>query len=137
MTGGKGCQSMSFSAPDPLEQDFGVMCEDMSADQLVSYIISYQQAFGFRLVIDGMKERSIFKGLQRTYGRRDAGLIVKWVFYRYKGRYRDEVVTPLSFSKGRAWFCSKMHLELQEALAAEKAISTEKVSIGAATLADL
>lgn len=131
---------MAFSDPDPLEQDMGRMCQDMTADQLVAYIIAYHDAFGLRLVIDGMKERSVFTAMQRAYGRRDAGLIVKWVFYRHKGRCRDEPVTPFTFAKGHSWWVQKMHCELQMHLqkeADEKAKAAAPTVIGARSLADL
>ena len=50
------------------------------------------------------------------YGQRDAGLIVKWVFYHHKGRHRGEYVTPLSFAKGSRWWVDKMYFEMQGAV---------------------
>lgn len=114
----------------------GVRCEDMTPDQLVSYIKSYQEAFGLNLRIDGMPERSVFKGMQRIYGA-EAGLIVKWVFYRYKGRYDNEPVRHLSFSKGRKWWVDKMHLELQEELRRSTPASYAATTLGVRSLADL
>ena len=119
---------MSFSDIDPLEEDMGVRCEDMTPDQLVSYIKCYQEAFGLNLKIDGLPERSVFKGMQRIYGAHDAGLIVKWVFYKYRGRYEGEPVRHLSFAKGRKWWIDKMHLEMQE----EMRRSTPKSYVNAA-----
>lgn len=128
-----------FSDNDPLEDDFGVRCEDMSPDQLVSYIKCYQEAFGLNVKIDGMPERAVFKAMQRIYGPRDTGLIVKWAFYRYKGRYQNEPLTPLSFAKGRKWWVDKMHLEMQEALAAEdpRRYQDAGASLGGRGLLDL
>lgn len=108
-----------FSDPDPLEHDMGVMCRDMSADQLVAYILAYQAAFGITLTVEGFRERSVFLAMQRLYGRADAGDIVKWVFYRYHGRYRGELIGHLSFTKGQKWFVDKMHREMQDFRAGE------------------
>lgn len=106
---------MAFTDDDPLEQDMGVRCEDMTPDQLIAYVKSYQGAFGLNIRIEGTPERAVFRAMQRIYGRRDAGLIVKWVFYKHRGRWEGEPVTPFSFTKGRKWWLDKMHLEMQEA----------------------
>ncbi len=128
---------MAYSDNDPLEDDMGVRCEDMNPDQLVSYILSYQKAFGLNIVIEGNPERAVFRALQRSYGKRDAGRIVKWVFYKYRGTWRDESITPLSFSKGRKWWTDKMHLELQREVTKENPRSYTGQTLGITSLADL
>jgi hypothetical protein len=94
----------------------GVRCEDMSPDQLVSYIKSYQEAFGLNLKVEGQKERAVFRALQNLYGKADAGRIVKWAFYHHKGRFRDEPVGFFIFSKGNKWWTDKLYLEMQEGM---------------------
>ena len=79
--GERGWEEVAFSDNDPLEDDMGVRCEDMTPDQLVAYIKSYQEAFGLNLKVEGLKERSVFRALQKLYGKADAGRIVKWAFY--------------------------------------------------------
>ena len=127
-----------FVDADPLEEDMGILCQDMVPDQLIAYIKDYQEAFGLNLKIDGQRERSVLTGMTRIYGKHDAGLIIKWVFYRYKGRWGDEPVTVWSFSKGRKWWLDKMHLEMQDALRKEQARTyTAASSLGGRGLADL
>lgn len=128
---------MSFADEDPLEHDMGIRCEDMTPDQLVAYIKSYQEAFGLSLKVDGVKERAVFRGLQKLYGRHDAGRIVKWVFYHHKGRFRDEPVGFFTFSKGNKWFTDKMHLEAQQALSELSRRQSAPVRMGMTNLADL
>lgn len=130
---------MAFSDNDPLEDDMGVRCEDMSPDQLVTYIKSYQAAFGLNIPVVGIPERSVFRGMQRIYGQRDAGLIVKWVFYKHRGRYDGEAVRYQSFSKGRKWWVDKMYLEMQEDLrrSAPRSYSSAAAEFGVRTLSDL
>lgn len=127
---------MAFSDNDPLEDDMGVRCEDMTPDQLVAYIKSYQAAFGLNLPVDGLPERSVFRGMRRIYGR-DAGLIVKWVFYHHRGRWQGEPVRYQSFAKGRKWWVDKMYLEMQEALARESRSAATGPGLGVTSLADL
>lgn len=128
---------MAFTDDDPLEQDMGIRCEDMTPDQLVAYIKSYQAAFGLNLPVDGLPERSVFKGMQRIYGRRDAGNIVKWVFYKYKGRYAGEPVRYQSFAKGRKWWVDKMHLEMQDEMRRAASTTASGSSLGVVSLLDL
>lgn len=129
---------MAFKDEDPLEQDMGVRCEDMNPDQLVAYIKSYQEAFGLNLPVDGMPERGIFRGMQRIYGT-DAGLIVKWVFYKYKGRWEGEPVRYQSFAKGRKWWVDKMYVEMQQQQKRESSRPADKArrSLGVVSLLDL
>lgn len=128
---------MSFSDADPLEQDMGVMCQDMTPDQLVAYIKSYQAAFGLNLRVDGIKERAVFRGLQKLYGKANAGNIVKWAFYHHKGRFREEPVGFFMFSKGNKWWTDKLYLEMQESMAKDTRRTTTGASLGVTSLADL
>lgn len=128
---------MAFSDNDPLEDDMGVRCQDMTPDQLVAYIKSYQQAFGLNLRVEGLKERAVFRGLQRIYGKDNAGLIVKWAFYHHKGRFRDEPIGFFMFSKGNKWWTDKLYLEMQEEQAKARQRTATGVSLGITSLADL
>lgn len=128
---------MAFSDIDPLEEDMGVRCEDMTPDQLVSYIKSYQAAFGLNLPVEGQKERGVFRGLQRVYGKTAAGRIVKWAFYHYRGQFRDEAIGFFQFSKGSKWWTDKLYVELQQELARENPRTYTGSSLGVTSLADL
>lgn len=130
---------MAFSDTDPLEEDMGVRCEDMNADQLVAYIKAYQDAFGFNLKVEGPKERGVFRGLQRVYGNANAGRIVKWAFYHHKGKFRDEIINFFHFSKGNKWLTDKFYLELQQDAAKETANVNrfQGASLGVTSLSDL
>lgn len=128
---------MAFSDSDPLEDDMGVRCENMTADQLVAYIKAYQGAFGLNLKVEGLKERAVFRGLQRVYGQADAGRIVKWAFYQHKGRFRDEAINFFHFSKGNKWLTDKFYLEMQDSLRKQAARTYTSVSLGGRGLADL
>lgn len=127
---------MSFNDPDPLEQDMGIMCADMSPEQLVSYIKAYQEAFGVSLAVEGYQERAIFGSMQRTYGAKTAGKIVKWVFYKYHGLQDGQRVSFTSFSKGRKWWVDKMHIEMQGA-ERRQVETASRVSVGSKRLSDL
>ena len=126
-----------FSDMDPLEEDMGVRVENMTVDQIIAYVKAYHAAFGFTVRIDGQPERAIFRSLQRVYGQADAGRIVKWVFYKYRGHYNDEFIGPMAFSKGRKWFTDKMHLEMQAAMKEQKPKSYAPKGLGVRSLIDL
>ena len=116
----------------------GVRCEDMTPDQLVAYIKSYQRAFGLDLRVEGTKERAVFRGLQRVYGAADAGRIVKWAFYHYRGRFRDEPIGFFIFSRGNKWWTDKLYLEMQQEVnRGDPRQPTGNRSLGVTSLADL
>jgi hypothetical protein len=118
---------MSFTDPDPVEDLMGVRVEEMTPDELVAYIKTYQAAFDLVLAVEGVQERSIFKGMQRVYGQRTAGQIVKWVFYTYKGVYDGQPVRFNSFALGRKWWVDKMHLEMQQHMNKQAPLSASRV----------
>lgn len=115
----------------------GVRCADMTPDQLVAYIKSYQEAFGLNLRVEGLKERAVFRGLQRVYGKANAGNIVKWAFYHHRGRFRDEPIGFFMFAKGNKWWTDKLYLEMQDAVAQERHRTAAGISLGITSLADL
>lgn len=127
---------MAFGDTDPLEEQMGIRCEDMSPEQLVSYIKAYQEAFGVTLAVEGYQERAIFGAMQRTYGQKTAGKIVKWVFYKYHGLIDGKRVTFTSFAKGRKWWVDKMHVEMQGA-ERRQVETASRVSVGSKRLSDL
>lgn len=117
----------------------GVRCEDMAPDQLVSYIKSYQEAFGLNLKVEGFKERSVFRALQSLYGKSEAGRIVKWAFYHYRGQFRDEPIGFFMFSKGSKWFTDKLHFEVQKEMSRPlpRSYSSAVAELGMKSLSDL
>lgn len=120
-----------FSDKDALEKYFNKTVTEMTADDLISYIRKYMQVvYEIELAIDPSvpRERSVFKALKKTYGD-DAGLIVKWVFWKYKGVYEGRQINYFSFQKSQKWWTDQMYTELQLQLNREKKKSekTEKV----------
>lgn len=108
---------MAFSDLDPLEKNvFRKPVTEMTAADLVSYIQTYQSVVhGVTLAVDPTvpRERAIFKGLQKQYGNEDAGLIVKWVFWRYQGKWDGKIISYFDFQKSMKWWTDRMHTEMQ------------------------
>jgi len=129
--------TVAFADNDPLEDDMGVRCENMNPDQLVAYIKSYQQAFGLNLKVDGFKERGVFRGLQKLYGQQEAGRIVKWAFYHYRGQFRAEPIGFFMFSQGNKWWTDKLHMEVQQEMAKSDSATYRGASLGVRSLSDL
>lgn len=124
---------MSFSDPDPLEKYLNKLVTEMTAEDLISYIKTYMSTvYELELVIDPSipRERSVFRALKKTYGE-DAGLIVKWVFWKYKGKVEDRYVNFFDFQKSRKWWTDLMYQELQ--LQQQKEKKKEKTWAGFAT----
>lgn len=128
----------AFSEPDAVETEFGVSCDHMSADRLVAYIKRSQELLG-RDISLGKWDFRIFEAMKQHYGTKTAGLIVKWVFYKYRGVYDREIVTMTKFAKGRRWWTDKMHQEMQAALRIEdsRTAKAKPASTGFATARDL
>lgn len=113
----------------------GVRVEKMSPDQLVCYFQeSLKDAQGISSAVDGIRERSVFRGLQNTYGKVDAGRIVKWAFYRYNGKWDGEIVGFFSFTKGRKWWTDRMHHEMQVQAGVDRTAEERAATPGARPL---
>lgn len=128
---------MAFSDTDPLEEHLGVRCEDMTPDQLICYVKTYHETFGLNLQVEGFRERSVFLALQRLYGKRAAGLIVKWAFYRYRGQWQGEPIGFFKFSRGCKWWTDKMHFEVQTEINKSDPSQYLEATLGGRGLADL
>ena len=130
-----------FRDADPIEDEMGVRVEYMNPAQLQEYIQMFHRAYGLTLVSRKFSGDQIFGDLQATYGRRDAGRIVKWAFYMggpHRGRRTDGTpITFSSFAPGCRWLTDVWHLEAQQRIAQEKTASAGASYGGFATLADL
>lgn len=115
-----------FEDADPIESDMGVTVEEMTPDQLVTYFKTYHAAYGLDLAVEGHQERAIFRSMQKIYGQRTAGRIVKWVTYTHKGRWEGQPVRFASFCKARKWWVDMMHLEMQDGLRKADAVSVRR-----------
>jgi glutathione peroxidase-family protein len=103
----------AFTDADPVEKHMGLRVEEMTPQQLVNYVVTYQKAMNdLELTIQGHPERAIFKAMQRDYTPEVAGRIVKWVFYKYMGRRGDRFVGCSDFVKGARWWHDKIRAEM-------------------------
>lgn len=103
----------AFSEMDPVEEAIGKPVQDMNESELLQYLTTYVGAlYDLDMKMDGLKEKSIFKGLKTLYGSQ-AGLIVKWAMYRHEGKKGEEPISPFDFSRGMKWYTDKLYTELQ------------------------
>lgn len=113
----------SFLSIDSIEENLGKLVVDMSDWDLIAYLKKSMQAlYGIEMAVSGRAEPSIMQGLQRTYGRQEAGLIIKWVVWRYHCRdcaNPGQYVKFTSFASGRRWWTDLMHAEMQQQMAKE------------------
>ena len=124
---------MSFSDIDAIEEMMGKRVQMMTADELLTYYRTYVEAVHeVNLPVGNQnRERSVFQGLKNQYGP-DAGLIVKWVCWKYKAEWKQrsgktKIVSYFGFQKGYKWWTDDMYLELQTELKSEQK-KTEKKS---------
>lgn len=102
---------------DPAEQALGKSAEDMTPQELVSYLrLSMRDKRDLDLRIDGsgVKERSVMTHLQKVYGRQGAGLIVRWAVYGKGGECDGKPLTFFSFQKERKWWTDEVYAEAQQ-----------------------
>ena len=121
---------MSFLGKDRVENVFKLSVTDMDHNDLVRYFKSQQKQVNGVEVVDNTAEHVIIrKNLLERYGQPHAGRIMKWLFYRYKGKVtvgdNVEVATLRSFNAKMVWWLDKLNIEQQQAVRAEEA---EKVA---------
>lgn len=110
----------AFSDPDPIEEYLCKRVTEMTKWELVTYLKSGLKAlYDIELIAEDWNEQAIMQRLQKVYGQRDAGLIVKWVCWKHRLRDQGAPVRFTSFSKGRKWWVDGMHAEMQQHLAKE------------------
>jgi hypothetical protein len=111
----------SFSDMDPVEETIGKPVQEMSEAELLQYLTTYVGAlYDLDIKIEGLRERSVFKGLKNQYGDKTAGLLVKWAMFRHEGKKGGEILQPWDFSKGMKWYTDKLYTELQLHLNSDK-----------------
>ena len=110
----------AFSDIDPVEEIIGKPVQEMNEAELLQYLTTYVSAlYDLDMKLDGLKERSIFKGLKSLYGPQ-AGLIVKWAMFRHEGKKGEEILSPFDFTRGMKWYTDKLYTELQLHLNSDK-----------------
>lgn len=120
-----------FRDPDAIERIIGKSVDSMNPAELVTYVkASMKAAHDLRLPVLGNSERAVMARLQRTYGQRDAGLIIKWTLWKYGGKPNGTHITYNSFSKARKWQTDQWHLELQEHSKREATVSHSAEGFG-------
>lgn len=136
---------MAFMDSDPLEEDMAVRVEDMNADQLVTYLRDYQKALnGLTIASAGAPEYKRMLWLIAVYGQPDAGRIIKWTYWKHRGRWKDrkgtEVIRPMRFNAKMKWWVDILHTEMQQQVQRERNAVPAKTSAavaGFATASDL
>jgi hypothetical protein len=136
---------VAFLDPDPLESEQALRVEEMNADQLVTYLKEYQQALnGLTLSLSGVVEYKRMCWLIEVYGQPDAGRIIKWTYWRHRGRWNNraknsiEVIRHARFNSKLKWWVDMMHTEMQEQVARENnVVKTSPASVGFSTSSDL
>jgi len=134
---------VAFSDLDPLEAHMGTPVEEMTADQLVTYLKDYQLNLnGLDLKVAGPPEYKRMVWLQENYPQPAAGRIIKWTYWKYRGRWRNrhgdrEVVFPRWFCERMRWWVDRMYSEMQQELIREENRRRSPAAVGMPTGDDL
>lgn len=116
---------MAFIDLDPIETQMGVRVEDMDADSLLNYFKrSQQEVNDIEAVIRPFVDFRTFEQLIKEYPQPRAGRIVKWLFYKHKGKAtwdgRKQVVRVPHFSTPWRWMVEQWWTQVQMDLKREE-----------------
>lgn len=116
-----------FTDMDEFELAQGQRSQVMDPKGLLAYVEHlYRTNLSRTVATDPVKETSIFKKLKDTY-KGEAGLLVKWVFWKYKGKHptENETITIAFFASGNKWIHDKMINELRGRMELEEKESSQ------------
>jgi len=121
---------VSFTELDAAEQIIGQRVEQVTPLGLVSYLKeAMHQVLDIDLRVDGAghRERAVMTQLQKVYGQKGAGQILKWVIFRYEGRHDGKPIGFFSFQKERKWWTDQLYSEVQDYVNTDRAqVKTEQ-----------
>lgn len=114
-----------FLSKDQVENTMGLSVTEMDHNDLVNYFKHMQRRVnGFRMSMVLADFVIAERFLIDQYGQPSAGRIVKWLFYRYKGKVtikgETELATMRSFNAKNKWWVDQLDFEQQQAVAEER-----------------
>jgi hypothetical protein len=113
---------MNFSDLDQGEIAAGKSVEDLNPKELFEYAyFMFEDTFGYKLPTDYIKNLAVIKWFRKTYPR-DAGRLIKWMFYKHEGTYRGEVFGINWFQSGHKWWIDQRLHEMKTELGEVKVI---------------
>lgn len=122
-----------FTDLDPIELEMGKRVELMDERELFDYFAAwYTGLFAVSLPQDRVRELSMFKRMKTVY-KGEAGKIIKWVFFKYKGEWTNQkgktirIKTNWWGSREKHWHDTMLD-ELREEIAKERKTSKSKQS---------
>lgn len=133
---------MSFLDQDPVETDMGLRVEDMDQNQLAVYFKEQMKAVNNVDVSLGIADFAIMKNfLIGKYRQPNAGRILKWLFFRHKGKVtlhgERQLASTRIFVEKLKWMIDKLNVEMQMAVAREERKRVAPAAKGFASIEDL
>lgn len=116
---------------DPVEKIIGKPLEQMAPGQLARYVTIYQkEANGISLTDPPtVREVSIFKALQREYGKERTAALLRHIFLKEGGRMeitrgQQEYVAHRHFTTAMRWWTEKIDVSLQATVTRKESVSS-------------
>ena len=116
---------------DPVEKTIGKPLEQMAPGQLARYVTIYQkEANGISLTDPPtVREVSIFKALQREYGKERTAALLRHIFLKEGGRMeitrgQQEYIAHRHFTTAMRWWTEKIDVSLQATVTRKKSVSS-------------
>lgn len=115
-----------FFEPDEGEVHLDKPVTELTAQELLRYALyMFEQTMGFRYAVNWPKDFRTFDWLVNTYGQRESGLMIKWLFYRYQGVFDNETFAPSWFCAPRKWWIDQRRAEVMKVIVAKRKQSHE------------
>ena len=119
---------------DPIEEMIGKPLEKMAPGQLARYVTYYQrEANGIELTDPPtVRETSIFKSLQKEYGKDRTAALFRHIFLKEGGRMevtrgQQEYIAHRHFSTVMRWWTEKIDVSLQATQTRKESVSSRFV----------
>lgn len=108
---------MSFMDLDAGEVLLKKRAVDLELDDMMPYCMALtKDVLHFRIIFDG-KSRTLLRWLRAQYGKSNAGLIIKWIFFEYGGLRNNEPFSLSWFSIKNKWWIDQMYAQATRAYA--------------------
>lgn len=132
-----------FLDPDLTEIALNKLAEEMNPDELMGYFVASQKRLnGIDVVIrGGNADFNIFDRLIQDYPQPKAGWIVKWLFYRHKGKAEwdkaKQIVRVPQLSRSWRWMVEQWSVQYQMQMRRDERREMAPAASGFATLDDM
>ncbi len=129
---------MSFEDWDFGEEHLNQSVNELTPEQMFVYGYEmFRETFGYTMSRNYVKDIAILKKFKKTYGK-EAGKLLKWMFYRHNGTCDGQVFSFTWLASGRHWWVDQELHKMKENLGEIKTRRIPKqTKVGFMSVADM